>query len=90
MEKQTEIKPGTEAKSNGPVFESKIGAFRTAVFMNDLDGRQVPSVVLEKSFTKDGTNWKHAKLTLLNTTEIDKLICVLEDTKKVLYTETFN
>lgn len=89
MENQTEINEDAEIKPDKPVFKYKIGAFGTAVFLNDIEGRSVPSVVLEKSYTKDGTNWKHKKMTLLNTTEIDKLICVLQETKKALYTESF-
>ncbi len=72
-----------------PVFEFKIGAFKTAVFLHEIEGRSVPSVVLEKSYTKDGTNWEHQKMTLLNAQEADKLICVLQETKKALYTESF-
>ena len=72
-----------------PVFKRKIGAFESAVFLHERDGRQIPSVVLEKSFTKDGQNWDHQKLTLLNATEIDKLICVLQETKMALYTEVY-
>ena len=89
MQKQTEINLDTETAADKPVFKYKIGAFGTAVFLNDFEGRSVPSVVLEKSFTKDGTNWKHKKMSLLNTSEIDKLICVLQETKRALYTESF-
>lgn len=87
MECQTEIKGDTETEVEKPVFKYKIGAFGTAVFLHDLNGRSVPSVVLEKSYTKDGINWNHKKMALLSTTEIDKLICVLHETKKALYVE---
>lgn len=88
MEKQTEITE-TVPKGNRPVYDFKIGAFKAAVFLREIDGRSVPSVVLEKSFTSDGKNWKHKKMSLLNTSEIDKLICVLQDVKKALYLESF-
>ena len=67
-----------------PVFKAKIGAFQTAVFLNEVNGRSTPSVQLEKSFT-NGQGWRHYKMTLLSSKEIDKLICVLEDTKRALY-----
>ena len=88
MEEQIEITEA-EAKGNRPVYDFKIGAFKAAVFLHEIDGRSVPSVVLEKSFTEDGTNWNHQKMTLLNAQEADKLICVLQETKKALYTESF-
>jgi hypothetical protein len=72
-----------------PVFKAKIGAFVAAVFLHERDGRSVPSAVVEKSFTKNGSSWDHQKLTLLNATEADKLICALQETKKALYTEDF-
>jgi len=68
-----------------PVFKHKIGAFAAAVFLHEREGRSVPSVVVEKSYTKDGEKWEHKKLTLLNAAEVDKLICVLRETKKALY-----
>lgn len=71
--------------SKNPVFKHKIGAFSSAVFLHERDGRSVPSVVLEKSFTKDGEKWEHKKLTLLNAAEVDKLMCVLQETKMALY-----
>ena len=88
MEEQIEIAE-TEVKSNKPVYDFKIGAFKAAVFLHEIDGRSVPSVVAEKSFTKDGSTWNHQKMTLLNAQEADKLICVLQETKKALYTESF-
>ncbi len=70
-----------------PDFKAKVGGFSTAVFLHDHDGRKIPSVVLEKSFTKDGQSWDRYRMTLLNSKEVDKLICVLEDTKRALYNE---
>ena len=72
-----------------PVFKTKIGGFEAAVFLHEHEGRQIPSVVVEKSFTSNGGDWKHQKLTLLNAAEVDKLMCVLQETKKALYTEDF-
>ena len=84
-----ELKGGDYKMANEPVFKNKIGAFEAAVFMNDVNGKSLPSIVVEKSFTKDGGSWSHQKLSLLNTTEIDKLICVLQETKKAIYLKEF-
>lgn len=83
MEEQSEM------PKDQPVFKAKIGAFSSAVFLDDVNGRKLPSIVVEKSYTSDGTNWKRYKLRLLNVTEADKLICVLQETKEALYTENF-
>jgi hypothetical protein len=83
MEQQTDL------PVDGPVFEAKIGGFKTAVFMHERDGRLVPSVALEKSFKSNGNGWKHQKMSLLNASELDKLICVLQETKMALYKESF-
>ena len=79
----------TPGKPDGPVFKCKIGAFETAIFLQEVDGRTRPSIALEKSFTSDGSTWKHQKMHLLNASEADKLICVLQETKKALYTQDF-
>ena len=79
----------SDAVKARPVFKTKIGAFSSAVFLDEVNGRNLPSVVIEKSFTADGKSWKHYKLRLLNAAEVDKLICVLQDTKRALYTEDF-
>lgn len=68
-----------------PVYKFKIGGFEAAIFLHKVEGRDAPSVVVEKSFTKDGTNWNRYSMTLLNALEIDKLTCVLQETKKALY-----
>lgn len=78
--------PETPESGGQAVFETKIGAFRASVFLNEVDGRRIPSVQLKKSFT-NGQGWRHYKMTLLNSKEIDKLICVLQDTKRALYVE---
>jgi hypothetical protein len=72
-----------------PVFKCKFGAFEAAIFLQEIDGRSVPSIVIQKSFTKDGKNWNHQKMTLLSPTEADKLVCVLQETKKALYLKDF-
>ncbi len=89
MEQQTEVKKESQNDALSPVFQCRIGAFITSVFLHEFNGRNVPGIALQKSFTKDGTNWKNIKMTLLSTTEIDKLICVLKETKKALYTEKY-
>lgn len=76
--------PETPEAGSQADFETKIGAFRTSVFLNEVDGRSIPSVQLKKSFT-NGQGWRHYKMMLLNSKEIDKLICVLQDTKRALY-----
>jgi hypothetical protein len=72
-----------------PVFKCKFGAFETAIFLQEIDGRSVPSIAIQKSFTKDGNNWNHQKMTLLSPVEADKLICALQETKKALYLKDF-
>lgn len=68
-----------------PVYKFKIGGFEASIFLHKVEGRDAPSVLVEKSFTKDGTNWNRYSMTLLIALEIDKLICVLQETKKALY-----
>jgi hypothetical protein len=90
LEGPIELKGGEAKMTQKPVFKERIGSFSSAIFLNERDGRKIPSVVVEKSFTKDGTTWERQKLSLMNASEVDKLICVLRDTKKALYKETFD
>ena len=83
MDTQSELPVG------GPVFKAKIGAFQTAIFLHEREGRTVPGIVLEKSFKSNGGAWKHQKMSILSTNEIDKLICLLQETKEVLYKGEF-
>lgn len=84
-----ELKGGTKHMTNEPVKEFKVGAFRAAIFLNEHDGRMIPSVSLSKSFTKDGSKWERHKMTLLGAAEADKLISVLSECKEALYREDF-
>ena len=72
-----------------PVFKFKIGGLCASIFLHEMEGRMVPSVVVDKSYTKDGMNWNRQKITLFNAGEIDKLICVLQEAKRALYLEDF-
>lgn len=85
-----ELKGGGYEMVDKPVFKTRIGGFSAAVFLNEVDGRKLPSVVAEKSFTKDGMSWERQKISLLNASEVDKLICVLEEIKRALYLEDFS
>jgi len=79
----------SELPADGPVFKEKIGAFQTAIFLHEREGRKVPGIVLEKSFKSNSGPWKHQKMSILSANEIDKLICLLQDTKEVLYKGDF-
>ena len=88
-DKTIDVFESSDPDLSKPVFKYKIGAFETAIFLQEVDGRMLPSVALDKSFTIDGSNWKRQKMHLLNAAEVDKLICVLQETKKILYTQDF-
>lgn len=78
-----------DQENQKPVFKYKVGAFEAAIFLHEVDGRSLPSIAIEKSFTKDGKSWNHQKMTLLGPVEADKLICALQETKKALYLKDF-
>jgi len=89
MKDETQDSTESSAMSSSkPVFKAKVGAYSAAVFLKEVDGRQLPSIAVERSFKIDG-EWKHQKISLLNASEADKLITVLQDVKKALYTGAF-
>lgn len=88
----TELKGGgikMDEENQKPVFKYKVGAFEAAIFLHEVDGRSLPSIAIEKSYTKDGINWNHKKMTLLGPVEADKLICALQEAKRALYVKDF-
>jgi hypothetical protein len=78
-----------DEENQKPVFKYKVGAFEAAIFLHEVDGRSLPSIAIEKSYTKDGINWNHKKMTLLGPVEADKLICALQEAKRALYIKDF-
>jgi len=76
------------SSASKPVFKAKVGAYSAAIFLKEVDGRQLPSIAVERSFKIDG-EWQHQKISLLNASEADKLICVLQETKKALYSGAY-
>jgi len=89
LEPIQQLKGGGIKMAEKPVFKFKIGGLCASIFLHEMEGRMVPSVVVDKSYTKDGMNWNRQKITLFNAGEIDKLICVLQEAKRALYLEDF-
>ena len=84
-----QLKGGGIKMADKPVLKFKIGGLCASIFLQEMEGRIVPSVVADKTFTRDGQNFSRQKITLFNATEIDKLICVLQEAKRALYLEDF-
>lgn len=76
-----------------PISRFSAGQVSTAVFVREMDGkfgkRKVPSVVLQKSWTKDGKNWEKQTLNFFNADEISKAIYVLEQARGVIYNKNY-
>lgn len=87
LSQSIEMKGGQKNQMAEPELKFKLGPFSAAIFLNEVDGRQKPSVSLEKAFTRDGENWEYQKIRLLDSREIDRLICLLQDVKTTIYKE---